>query len=94
MKNLLLITLMLSLFSCGGFQAQRVSGDESDEKSLEITDAWVTRDRAVLTSSNMFFMCIEVAIIWNFINRSSQINIISFKGNWCTIFKSKITYFF
>ncbi|WP_419173213.1 hypothetical protein [Halobacteriovorax sp.] len=44
MKNLLVITLMLSLFSCGGFQAQRVSGDESDEKSLEITDAWVTRD--------------------------------------------------
>lgn len=44
MKKVLLLTLLLSLVSCGGFQAQRVSGDESDEKSLEITDAWVTRD--------------------------------------------------
>ena len=44
MKNLILITLLTSLVSCGSFQAERVSGDESDEKSLEITDAWVTRD--------------------------------------------------
>lgn len=44
MRNLIILALLTTLFSCGGFQAQRVSGDQSDEKSLEITDAWVTRD--------------------------------------------------
>lgn len=34
----------LSLVSCGGFQAKRLSGDESDEKALQITDKWVARD--------------------------------------------------
>ncbi len=44
MKKIFLIGLLFGLVSCGGFQAERVSGDQSDEKSLEITDAWVTRD--------------------------------------------------
>ncbi|MFG1482309.1 CsgG/HfaB family protein [Halobacteriovorax sp. HFRX-2_2] len=44
MKKILALTVLFTLVSCGGFQAERVSGDTSDEKSLEITDAWVTRD--------------------------------------------------
>ncbi|MFG1500448.1 CsgG/HfaB family protein [Halobacteriovorax sp. XZX-3] len=44
MKKILTLTMLFALASCGGFQAERVSGDTSDEKSLEITDAWVTRD--------------------------------------------------
>lgn len=37
--------LMLgSLSSCGSFKAKRVDADESDEKALEITDKWVSRD--------------------------------------------------
>lgn len=38
------LTLLFTLVSCGGFKATRVSGDESDEKAMEITDKWVARD--------------------------------------------------
>ncbi len=46
-KGLLLVVLfgfLLGLQSCGGFKAQRVGADESDEKALAITDKWVQRD--------------------------------------------------
>ena len=44
MKLLLLIGLLSTLVSCGGFQAKRVNAEESDEKALEITDKWLSRD--------------------------------------------------
>ncbi len=40
----LYLTLLLSLLSCGGFQAKRVDANESDELALEITDKWVAKD--------------------------------------------------
>lgn len=40
--SLLALTFLLS--SCGGFQAKRVSADESDELAMTITDKWVARD--------------------------------------------------
>jgi hypothetical protein len=44
-KLTILAILGLSLASCGSsFKAKRVSSDESDEKALEITDKWITRD--------------------------------------------------
>lgn len=52
MKKSLLIVLILSMSflfqSCSGFKAQRVSADQSDEKALEITDKWVSRDTEVV----------------------------------------------
>lgn len=39
-----LLTLSFLLTSCGGFQAKRVSADESDELAMTITDKWVARD--------------------------------------------------
>lgn len=44
---LLLLALSFTVASCGGFKAQRVSSDESDEKAMEITDKWVARDTEV-----------------------------------------------
>ena len=44
MNKLLLLGLLFSFVSCGGFQAKRVDSEESDEKALEITDKWVQRD--------------------------------------------------
>lgn len=45
MKKILTITLaLMTLASCGSFQAKRVDSNESDEKALEITDKWVQRD--------------------------------------------------
>ncbi|MCB9092433.1 MAG: hypothetical protein H6621_02130 [Halobacteriovoraceae bacterium] len=45
LKNFLLVSLFSGmLLSCSGFKAERVDGDESDEKALEITDNWVMRD--------------------------------------------------
>ena len=38
------ILVITTIASCGSFKAKRVSSDESDEKALEITDKWVTRD--------------------------------------------------
>ena len=41
----LLCTLGIAFLpSCSRFQAKRVSSDESDERALEITDKWVSRD--------------------------------------------------
>ena len=34
--------LIFSLASCGSFKAERVDGDTSDEKAMEITDKWVS----------------------------------------------------
>ena len=42
-----LILLSLTVTSCGGFKAKRVSADESDEKAMEITDKWVGRDTEI-----------------------------------------------
>lgn len=45
MKKLLATTLaIMTLASCGSFQAKRVDSNESDERALEITDKWVQRD--------------------------------------------------
>jgi uncharacterized protein (TIGR02722 family) len=44
MKNIFIITLLLSLVSCGGFKAKRVDANESDDKAMEITDKWVSGD--------------------------------------------------
>jgi len=43
MKVLILITL-LSLVSCGSFEAKRVGSKESDEKALTITNKWLAQD--------------------------------------------------
>lgn len=46
-QSLLLLSLfglIITIQSCGGFKAKRVSADESDEKAMEITDKWVGRD--------------------------------------------------
>lgn len=42
--NLLILLGLLFLTSCSSFQAERVGSDESDERSLEITDQWNQRD--------------------------------------------------
>ncbi len=36
--------LAIGLTGCGSFKAKRVSAEESDEKALEITDQWVSKD--------------------------------------------------
>ncbi len=48
--NKFLIGIMLSsllLTSCGSFKAKRVSGAESDEKAMDITDNWVAKDTEI-----------------------------------------------
>lgn len=47
MKSLLILSLMLSLVSCGGFKAKRVDAQESDEKASEITDNWMATDTSL-----------------------------------------------
>ncbi len=45
MKNTLIASvLMLSLASCGSFEAKRVDAQTSDEKGLKITDNWMSAD--------------------------------------------------
>lgn len=44
---IMLIGLSLGLASCGSFKAKRVTGDESDETALEITDKWMVRDSEI-----------------------------------------------
>ncbi|MBY0516619.1 MAG: penicillin-binding protein activator LpoB [Bacteriovoracaceae bacterium] len=45
MKSLLLVpVLLISLVSCGGFEAKRVDAQTSDEKGLKITDNWMSAD--------------------------------------------------
>lgn len=45
MKNLLMLVLTCILgVSCSTFKAQRVDNDTSDEKSMEITDNWMSED--------------------------------------------------
>ncbi|MGK0367685.1 MAG: hypothetical protein ACI9QD_000823 [Thermoproteota archaeon] len=45
MKSLsLLLVLSFVLTSCGGFKAKRVDANESDEKAMEVTDNWLSRD--------------------------------------------------
>ncbi len=43
----LLLGMIFLLEGCGSFKAKRVSGDESDELSMEITDKWVARDTEI-----------------------------------------------
>jgi uncharacterized protein (TIGR02722 family) len=43
-STLVLISLSLTLVSCGGFKAKRVDAKESDEKGLAITDNWMSAD--------------------------------------------------
>jgi len=45
MKNTIIASvLMLSLASCGSFEAKRVDAQTSDEKGLKITDNWMSAD--------------------------------------------------
>lgn len=44
MKLLTIALLSLVLGSCSSFKAKRVSAKESDEKSMEITDKWMSED--------------------------------------------------
>lgn len=43
MKYVLTIALLV-LSSCSSFKAERVGADEADEKGLEITDNWMSKD--------------------------------------------------
>lgn len=43
-QKLFLLLCGFLLFSCGGFQAERVDSGESDERALGITDRWVAGD--------------------------------------------------
>ena len=51
MKVLLFLGLISTLVSCGSFEAKRVNADESDEKALEITDKWLSRDTEQVVQS-------------------------------------------
>lgn len=44
------LLMALTLASCGGFKAKRVTSDESDELAMEITDKWVARDTEISVS--------------------------------------------
>ncbi|MBF0300355.1 MAG: hypothetical protein HQK51_16670 [Oligoflexia bacterium] len=50
-KNLLLIVssllLTFSLISCSSFKAERVDAQKSDDKAMEITDKWVSKDTTI-----------------------------------------------
>ncbi|MCK5884317.1 MAG: hypothetical protein KAG61_11560 [Bacteriovoracaceae bacterium] len=46
-KLLTLLSLLLSITSCGGFKAKRIDADESDEMGLEMTDKWMVRDSEI-----------------------------------------------
>ena len=50
MKLLAGLLILVTLFSCGGFKAKRISGDQSDEAAMEITDKWVARDTELSVS--------------------------------------------
>ena len=42
--KLIIVSLLILNFSCSSFKAQRVSNKDSDEKSMEITDNWMSED--------------------------------------------------
>lgn len=44
MKNIFLVLLPLVFISCASFKAERVDNKSSDEKSMEITDNWMSED--------------------------------------------------
>lgn len=44
MKKIMLISVAIILASCSSFKAKRVDAKESDEKSMEITDNWMSED--------------------------------------------------
>lgn len=44
MKNAIYLLTALLMISCSSFQASRVGADEADEKGLEITDNFMSRD--------------------------------------------------
>lgn len=43
-KTIIASVLLLSLASCGSFEAKRVDAQTSDEKGLKITDNWMSAD--------------------------------------------------
>lgn len=51
MKSFIFGILILSLFSCSSFKAKRISAKESDEKSLKITDQWMSEDTRIAVES-------------------------------------------
>lgn len=46
-KNMIFFSLVISLYSCSSFKAQRLDDKESDEKSLSITNKWLTKDTEI-----------------------------------------------
>lgn len=44
---LMLLTMTMLVTSCGSFKAKRVSGAESDDLAMEITDKWVAKDTEI-----------------------------------------------
>ena len=53
MRNFTLIVLIFLLGGCASFKAKRVGDKESDEKALEITDKWLSRDTQMVVSKLM-----------------------------------------
>jgi len=58
-KILLMLMFATLLNSCGGFKAKRVSGEESDEKAMEITDKWVAKDTEIVIEKVMKPVCAD-----------------------------------
>ncbi|MBF0359985.1 MAG: hypothetical protein HQK49_03200 [Oligoflexia bacterium] len=44
---LLTLSLLFTLGSCSSFKAERVDAKKSDEKAMEITDKWVSKDTTI-----------------------------------------------
>ena len=53
MKNFTLIVLIFLIGGCSSFKAKRVGDKESDEKALEITDKWLSKDTQMVVSELM-----------------------------------------
>lgn len=51
MKKLIFAVLTLSIVSCSSFKAERISSKESDERSMKITDKWMSEDSRLAVES-------------------------------------------
>lgn len=51
MKKLVLMMLALSIVSCSSFKAERISSKESDQRSMKITDKWMSEDSRLAVES-------------------------------------------